>query len=82
MQLERILQKHGFGTRKECRTLCWDGRVAVNGQPCDQPFADVDSAGLVLTVEQFGWNTLLPALIVGATARLAAGRPGLYVTHH
>ncbi|HRH12838.1 MAG TPA: 16S rRNA pseudouridine(516) synthase [Azonexus sp.] len=55
MQLERILQKHGFGTRKECRTLCWDGRVAVNGQPCDQPFADVDSAGLVLTVDGVDW---------------------------
>jgi len=55
MQLERILQKHGFGTRKECRTLCWDGRVAVNGQPCDQPFADIDSAGLVLTVDGVDW---------------------------
>lgn len=55
MQLERILQKHGFGTRKECRTLCWDGRVAVNGQPCDQPFADIDSAGLVLNVDGVDW---------------------------
>lgn len=55
MQLERILQKHGFGTRKECRKLCWDGRVAVNGQPCDQPFADIDSAGLVLTVDGVDW---------------------------
>ena len=44
--------------------------------------AGVMLTGVVLTVEQFGWNTLLPALIVGATARLAAGRPGLYVTHH
>lgn len=55
MQLERILQKHGFGTRKECRKLCWDGRVAVNGQPCDQPFADIDSAGLVLNVDGVDW---------------------------
>ena len=44
--------------------------------------AGVMLTGVVLTVEQFGWNTLLPALIVGATARLAAGRPGLYVAHH
>jgi len=50
MLLERILQKHGFGTRKECRTLCRDGRVAVNGQPCELPLADIDCAGLVLTV--------------------------------
>ncbi|MGB8858502.1 MAG: chloride channel protein [Ilumatobacteraceae bacterium] len=44
--------------------------------------AGVLATGVVLTVEQFGWNTLLPAIIVGATARLAAGKPGLYVTHH
>ncbi len=38
--------------------------------------------GLVLTVEQFGWPTLLPAIIVGIGAHLAAGKPGLYLTHH
>jgi hypothetical protein len=38
--------------------------------------------GLVLSVEQFGWNALLPAVIVGVGAHLAAGKPGLYVTHH
>lgn len=37
--------------------------------------------GIVLTVEQFGWRTLLPAIIVGLFAKLAAGRPGLYVAH-
>ena len=37
--------------------------------------------GIVLTVEQFGWRTLIPALIVGLFAKLAAGRPGLYVAH-
>lgn len=44
--------------------------------------ASVAITGVVLTVEQFGWNALVPALLVGATARLAAGRPGLYVAHH
>ncbi len=43
--------------------------------------ASVAITGVVLTVEQFGWHTFLPALIVGGTARLAAGRPGLYVAH-
>ena len=38
--------------------------------------------GVVLTVEQFGWNTLLPALIIAATARVAAGKPGLYIAGH
>ena len=44
--------------------------------------ASVAITGVVLTVEQFGWNTLVPALIVGAAARLAAGKPGLYISHH
>jgi H+/Cl- antiporter ClcA len=38
--------------------------------------------GIVLTVEQFGWNTLIPAIIVCAVAHVAAGKPGLYMTHH
>lgn len=44
--------------------------------------ATVMLTGVVLTVEQFGWNTLLPALIIAATARLAAGKPGLYIAGH
>ncbi len=43
--------------------------------------ASVALTGVVLTVEQFGWRTLIPALIVGAFARIAAGRPGLYIAH-
>jgi H+/Cl- antiporter ClcA len=44
--------------------------------------ATVMLTGVVLTVEQFGWNTLLPALLIAAAARGAAGRPGLYVAGH
>ena len=44
--------------------------------------ATVMLTGVVLTVEQYGWNTLLPALIIAATARLAAGKPGLYIAGH
>ena len=43
--------------------------------------ASVAVTGVVLTVEQFGWHSFIPALIVGGVARLAAGRPGLYVAH-
>jgi H+/Cl- antiporter ClcA len=43
--------------------------------------ASVAVTGVVLTVEQFGWHAFVPALIVGFTARLVAGRPGLYVAH-
>lgn len=44
--------------------------------------ASVALTGLVLTVEQFGWHTLGPAVLVGIAARVTAGRPGLYVHPH
>ena len=44
--------------------------------------ASVAITGVVLTVEQFGWHTFLPALLIGGAARLVAGKPGLYLAHH
>ncbi len=55
MQLERLLQKHGFGTRKGCRALIRNERVAINGQVCDDPFADVDTENLVFSVDGVDW---------------------------
>jgi len=55
MELERILQKHGFGTRKGCRSLIRHDRVTVNGAPCDDPFADFDTTDLVFTVDGEPW---------------------------
>ena len=55
MQLERILQKHGFGTRKGCRALIRHERVAVNGEICDDPFADIPTDNLVFTVDGVDW---------------------------
>ncbi len=55
MQLDRILQKHGFGTRKGCRSLIRHERVQVNGLLCDDPFAEFDTQGLVFTVDGVDW---------------------------
>ena len=55
MQLERLLQKHGFGTRKGCRAMIRNERVAVNGEICDDPFADVLTDGLVFSVDGVDW---------------------------
>ncbi len=55
MELERILHKHGFGTRKGCRAIVRQGRVTVNGAPCADPFADFATAGLVFTVDGVAW---------------------------
>ena len=55
MELERILHKHGFGTRKACRGLVRHERVLVNGGLCDDPFADFPTDGLVFTVDGVDW---------------------------
>ena len=56
--------------------------LATTGAPRRSPARPAScSPGLVLTVEQFGWRTLIPAIIVGVFARVAAGRPGLYIAH-
>ena len=55
MELERILHKHGFGTRKACRGLVRHERVLVNGVLSDDPFADFPTDGLVFTVDGVDW---------------------------
>jgi H+/Cl- antiporter ClcA len=56
--------------------------LAATGAPAAfASAASVMLTGIVLTVEQFGWRTLIPAIIVGVFARVAAGRPGLYIAH-
>ena len=55
MQLERILQKQGFGTRKACRSLVRHEQIAIDGTVCTDPFVEIDTAGLVLTVDGVNW---------------------------
>lgn len=55
MQLERILQKQGFGTRKACRSLVRHEQIAIDGTVCTDPFAEIDTAGLVFTVDGVNW---------------------------
>jgi 16S rRNA pseudouridine516 synthase len=55
MQLERILQKHGFGSRRECRGMVRRQRVAINGTLCEDPFVELDIDGLVFTVDGVDW---------------------------
>ena len=64
MQLERILQKHGFGTRKSCRALIRHQRVTVNGLSCDDPFAEIDTDGLVFSVDGEDWPYMENASLV------------------
>jgi 16S rRNA pseudouridine516 synthase len=55
MQLDKLLQKQGFGTRRACRGLVRHERVAINGQTCEDPFAEIDPDGLIFTVDGVDW---------------------------
>ncbi len=55
MQLDRILQKHGFGTRKGCRALIRQERVAIRGEMIDDPFVDLETKDLIFTVDGVDW---------------------------
>lgn len=56
MQLDRILQRQGFGTRRECRALVRLERVTVRGSMIDDPFADIDTTDLDFTVDDAAWH--------------------------
>ena len=55
MQLERILQSHGFGTRKACRAMIRRQRVSIAGSMVDDPFVELVTDGLVFSVDGVDW---------------------------
>ncbi|HSW19166.1 MAG TPA: 16S rRNA pseudouridine(516) synthase, partial [Ramlibacter sp.] len=55
MQLQELLYSQGFGTRRVCAGLVQQGHVTVEGQPCDDPSADVEPEGLRFTVLGAPW---------------------------
>ncbi|MHB0974109.1 MAG: 16S rRNA pseudouridine(516) synthase [Thiobacillus sp.] len=55
MKLYRILQSQGFGSRKGCLARVRAGAVAVNGAVCGDPEAELDPAGLELTLDGVTW---------------------------
>ncbi|MEN3112092.1 pseudouridine synthase [Uliginosibacterium paludis] len=56
MQLDRILQSQGFGSRKECRKLVRDGEVKISGEVMTDPFIELDENGLVFEVGDWEWE--------------------------
>lgn len=56
MQIERLLQSQGFGTRKSCRSLIRQGRCAVDGRIVDDPFAEVAAQDCEFTVDGEFWR--------------------------
>lgn len=56
MQLQQILFSQGFGTRRVCAGLVEQGFVAVQGEPCTDPYADFDTKGLRFSVQGREWT--------------------------
>jgi 16S rRNA pseudouridine516 synthase len=56
MNLTKLLQSQGFGTRRECRGLISSGRVQIAGEVLDAPDAEVDPHGLVFSVDGEEWQ--------------------------
>ena len=64
MQIERLLQQQGFGTRKACRSLVRHGRFAIQGEIIEDPFLDIDPAGLKFSVDGQEWPYFEKAVIL------------------
>ncbi len=55
MKLFRTLQSQGFGTRRESIARIRHGEVEVNGVLCEDPDAEFDPVGLLLTLDGTTW---------------------------
>lgn len=64
MQIDKILQSQGFGTRRECRSLIRHERVTVNGTLCIDIEADFDPAGLQFTIDDNPWTAHIQAYLM------------------
>lgn len=56
LDLERILHRQGFGTRKMCRILIINDEVTVNGAVCNDPDATFELENLQLTIQGEPWE--------------------------
>ena len=55
MNLESVLFTQGFGSRRQCRALIADGRVAIDGTVHADPGADVLTGALTFSVDGVAW---------------------------
>ena len=56
LDLERILCKQGFGTRKQCRIMIINEEITVNGELCDEPDTTFALENLNFTVKSETWQ--------------------------
>ena len=56
LDIERILSKQGFGTRKQCRIMIINKEITVNSALCDDPDTTFDLENLSFTVKGEHWE--------------------------
>src|ERR1051325_6677620 len=56
LTVERMLHSQGFGSRKACRVMVRHHEVTVNGEACDDPFAEFDTTDLHFTGRGEPWQ--------------------------
>jgi len=56
LDLERILHKQGFGSRKLCRIMIINEEITVNGEICDDPDAEFILENLSFSVKGENWD--------------------------
>ncbi len=64
MRLSQVLFSQGFGARRECEGLIFGGHVTLEGAVCDDPFFDIDPAGLTFGVRGELWPYCAKALVL------------------
>jgi len=56
LDIERILTKQGFGTRKQCRLMIINQEIYVNDTLCDDPDANFELENLSFSVKGEAWD--------------------------
>jgi len=56
LSLEKILHSQGFGSRKQCRIMVFNGRVTIDGAVCDDPQHMVETEHLQFEVDGQRWQ--------------------------
>ncbi|OYY49784.1 MAG: 16S rRNA pseudouridine(516) synthase [Methylophilaceae bacterium 17-44-8] len=56
LDIERILCKQGFGTRKQCRIMILNEEITVNGALCDDPDTEFSLENLHFTIRGEQWD--------------------------
>ncbi|MDT8998142.1 RNA pseudouridine synthase [Paucibacter sp. APW11] len=64
MRLSQILFSQGFGSRRLCAGLIYNGEVSVNGDVIDDPDAEFDTSGFSFEVSGKTWPFYDKALIL------------------